>query len=45
MTIDDHAATPTPRERRKVRFGATRQIVIAAGAAAAALIGLLVFAT
>ena len=45
MSIGDHAPNPTPQERRKVRYGAARQIVIATGVAAAALIGILVFAT
>jgi hypothetical protein len=44
MTIGDHTPAPTPRERRKVRFGMARQIVIALGAAVAAIIGFLALA-
>jgi hypothetical protein len=45
MTIGDHTPAPTPQERRKVRFGTARQIVIAVGAAVAATIGILALAT
>jgi hypothetical protein len=44
MTIGDHKPTPTPAERRKVRFGSARQIVIAAAAAMLAILGFVVFA-
>jgi hypothetical protein len=44
MTIGDHTPTPTPDERRKVRFGSARQVVIAAAIVAAAIVGLLVIA-
>ncbi len=44
MTIGDHTPSPTTRERRKVRFGVARQIVIAIGAAVAATIGIVAFA-
>lgn len=45
MTIGDHAPNPTPQERRRVKYGAARQVVIAAGLSIAALIGLIVLAT
>lgn len=44
MSIGDHRPTPTPSERRKVRFGTARQLVIATAAAIMAVLGFLVFA-
>jgi hypothetical protein len=44
MTIGDHTPTPSPGERRKVRFGAARQRVIVVAAAVLAIVGLVVFA-
>ena len=45
MTIGVHTPSPTPQERRKIRFGKGRQIVIAVGAAVAAIVGILALAT
>jgi hypothetical protein len=44
MTIGNPTPDLTPQERRKVRFGAARRVVIAADLFIVALIGLVMFA-